>query len=42
MKEYGVNKAVIFGLVGWVFIGMAFAQQSATVWAHLVLSYLLH
>ena len=30
MKECGVNKAVIFGLVGWVFIEMAFAQQSAT------------
>ena len=30
MKECGVNKAVIFGLVGWAFIGVAFAQQNAT------------
>ncbi len=29
MKEYGVNKLVIFGLVSWSFIGLAFAQQSA-------------
>lgn len=28
MKVYGVNKAIIIGLIGWSFIGVAFAQQS--------------